>query len=53
MNSERARLIVAEGSSIDYLALIIHKAVKKGFSRMKTGAPRALCYFQPAPIFDL
>lgn len=32
MNSERARLIVAEGSSIDYFALIIHKAVKKGFN---------------------
>lgn len=49
MNSERARLIVAEGSSIDYFALIIHKAVKKGFSWMKTGSTSAV--LQPTGYF--
>lgn len=49
MNSEWARLIVAEGSSIDYFALIIHKAVKKGFSWMKTGSTSAV--LQPTGYF--
>lgn len=49
MNSEWARLIVAEGSSIDYFALIIHKAVKKGFNWMKTGSTSAV--LQPTGYF--